>query len=78
MLETYDNVHGLLWMQLEQNMITWMRVVEIAIKAGASTTNIPDTAGYTAPVESADLIRMLIGKSLGQMRSYLQPTVTMI
>ncbi|MFQ6549293.1 2-isopropylmalate synthase [Aestuariibius sp. 2305UL40-4] len=36
------------------------RVVEIAIKAGATTINIPDTVGYTAPVESADLIRMLI------------------
>jgi 2-isopropylmalate synthase len=28
------------------------RVVEIAIKAGATTINIPDTVGYTAPVES--------------------------
>ncbi|MBV1869121.1 MAG: 2-isopropylmalate synthase [Marinosulfonomonas sp.] len=36
------------------------RVVEIAIKAGATTLNIPDTVGYTAPRESADLIRMLI------------------
>lgn len=36
------------------------RVVEIAIKAGASTINIPDTVGYTAPRESADLIAMLI------------------
>ena len=36
------------------------RVVEIAIKAGASTINIPDTVGYTAPRESAELIRMLI------------------
>ena len=36
------------------------RVVEIAIKAGATTINIPDTVGYTAPAESADLIRMLI------------------
>ncbi len=35
------------------------RVVETAIKAGASTINIPDTVGYTAPRESADLIRML-------------------
>lgn len=42
-----------------------MRVVEIAIKAGASTINIPDTVGYTAPVESADLIRMLIEKVPG-------------
>lgn len=41
------------------------RVVEIAIKAGASTINIPDTVGYTAPVESADLIRMLIEKVPG-------------
>jgi 2-isopropylmalate synthase len=38
------------------------RVVEIAIKAGATTINIPDTVGYTAPVESAQLIRMLINK----------------
>jgi 2-isopropylmalate synthase len=41
------------------------RVVEIAIKAGATTINIPDTVGYTAPVESADLIRMLIDKVPG-------------
>ncbi|WP_370399110.1 2-isopropylmalate synthase [Sulfitobacter sp. JB4-11] len=36
------------------------RVVEIAINAGATTINIPDTVGYTAPRESADLIRKLI------------------
>ncbi|PRY95698.1 2-isopropylmalate synthase [Hasllibacter halocynthiae] len=36
------------------------RTVEIAIKAGAATINIPDTVGYTAPRESADLIRRLI------------------
>jgi len=36
------------------------RVVEIAIKAGATTINIPDTVGYTAPVESAELIQMLL------------------
>ena len=41
------------------------RVVEIAIKAGATTINVPDTVGYTAPVESADLIRMLIEKVPG-------------
>ena len=35
------------------------RVIEIAIKAGASTINIPDTVGYTIPRESADLIRMI-------------------
>ncbi|MHC0053675.1 2-isopropylmalate synthase [Actibacterium sp. D379-3] len=36
------------------------RVIEIAIKAGATTINVPDTVGYTAPRESADLIRRLI------------------
>ena len=41
------------------------RVVEIAIKAGATTINIPDTVGYTAPLESADLIKMLIDKVPG-------------
>ncbi|SLN33438.1 2-isopropylmalate synthase [Aquimixticola soesokkakensis] len=35
------------------------RVVEIAIKAGATTINIPDTVGYTIPRESAELIEML-------------------
>lgn len=35
------------------------RVVETAIKAGAGTINIPDTVGYTAPRESAELIAML-------------------
>jgi 2-isopropylmalate synthase len=36
-----------------------VRVVEIAIRAGATTINIPDTVGYTYPYESANLIRML-------------------
>ncbi|MEL6582571.1 MAG: 2-isopropylmalate synthase [Pseudomonadota bacterium] len=41
------------------------RVIEIAIKAGATTINIPDTVGYTAPNESAELIRMLIERVPG-------------
>ena len=41
------------------------RVVEIAIKAGATTINIPDTVGYTAPRESADLIAKLIANVPG-------------
>ncbi|AMY67972.1 2-isopropylmalate synthase [Frigidibacter mobilis] len=41
------------------------RVVETAIKAGASTINIPDTVGYTAPRESAALIRMLLERVPG-------------
>ena len=35
------------------------RCVEAAIKAGATTINIPDTVGYTVPSEFAALIRML-------------------
>jgi 2-isopropylmalate synthase len=41
------------------------RVVDIAIKAGATTINIPDTVGYTYPRESADLIRMLLDRVPG-------------
>ncbi len=41
------------------------RTVEIAIKAGATTINIPDTVGYAAPAESADLIRMLLERVPG-------------
>ncbi|MEO1687504.1 MAG: 2-isopropylmalate synthase [Pseudomonadota bacterium] len=33
--------------------------VEIAVKHGARTINIPDTVGYTAPRESAEIIRLL-------------------
>ncbi|GMG84104.1 2-isopropylmalate synthase [Paralimibaculum aggregatum] len=33
--------------------------VRVAIECGASTINIPDTVGYTAPRESAELIGML-------------------
>ena len=35
------------------------RVVEIAIRAGATTINIPDTVGYALPEEYFDLITML-------------------
>ncbi|MCC5956080.1 MAG: 2-isopropylmalate synthase [Natronohydrobacter sp.] len=41
------------------------RVVETAIKAGATTINIPDTVGYTYPRESADLIAMLLERVPG-------------
>lgn len=44
------------------------RTVEIAIKAGATTINIPDTVGYTAPRESAALIRMLLERVPGADR----------
>lgn len=41
------------------------RVVEIAIKAGATTINVPDTVGYTYPFESAKIIRMLLERVPG-------------
>ncbi len=60
-----DNVQ---WSPMDATRTEWdylTRVVEIAIKAGAGTINIPDTVGYTAPVESADLIRRLIAEVPG-------------
>ncbi|MBI3420275.1 MAG: 2-isopropylmalate synthase [Proteobacteria bacterium] len=36
------------------------RCIEMAIKAGARTVNIPDTVGYTTPDEYGALLRMLI------------------
>jgi 2-isopropylmalate synthase len=41
------------------------RTVEIAIKAGATTINLPDTVGYTAPRESSALIKMLLERVPG-------------
>ena len=51
------------WSPMDATRTEWdylCRVIEIAIKAGATTINIPDTVGYTAPMESAELIRKLI------------------
>ncbi|QFT62169.1 2-isopropylmalate synthase [Roseivivax halotolerans] len=60
-----DNVQ---WSPMDATRTEWdylKRVVEIAISAGATTINIPDTVGYTAPRESADLIRRLIAEVPG-------------
>ncbi len=60
-----DNVQ---WSPMDATRTEWeylKRVVEIAIRAGATTINIPDTVGYTAPVESAELIRRLISEVEG-------------
>ncbi|PZX18427.1 2-isopropylmalate synthase [Palleronia aestuarii] len=57
-----DNIQ---WSPMDATRTEWdflKRTVEIAIKAGATTINIPDTVGYTAPVESAELIRRLIAE----------------
>ena len=60
-----DNVQ---WSPMDATRTEWdylARTVEIAIKAGATTINIPDTVGYTAPNESAELIRRLIAEVPG-------------
>ncbi len=60
-----DNVQ---WSPMDATRTEWdylARTVEIAIKAGATTVNIPDTVGYTAPAESAELIRRLINEVPG-------------
>ncbi|RVT86821.1 2-isopropylmalate synthase [Rhodobacteraceae bacterium CCMM004] len=56
------------WSSMDATRTEWdflKQTVEIAIRAGATTINIPDTVGYTAPVESADLIRRLIAEVEG-------------
>jgi 2-isopropylmalate synthase len=56
------------WSPMDATRTEWdylARVVEIAISAGATTINIPDTVGYTAPNESAALIRRLIAEVPG-------------
>ncbi|UWQ96471.1 2-isopropylmalate synthase [Rhodobacteraceae bacterium M385] len=56
------------WSPMDATRTEWdflARTVEIAIRAGATTINIPDTVGYTAPEESADLIRRLIAEVPG-------------
>jgi 2-isopropylmalate synthase len=53
------------WSSMDATRTEWdflKRTVDIAIRAGATTINIPDTVGYTEPVESAELIRRLIAE----------------
>ncbi len=53
------------WSSMDATRTEWeflKRTVDIAIRAGATTVNIPDTVGYTAPMESADLVRRLIAE----------------
>ena len=56
------------WSPMDATRTEWdylARVVEIAIAAGATTINVPDTVGYTAPRESAALIARLIAEVPG-------------
>jgi 2-isopropylmalate synthase len=47
------------------------RAVELAIKAGATTINIPDTVGYATPQEYFELIAMLRTRVPGVDKVYL-------
>jgi 2-isopropylmalate synthase len=47
------------------------RVVEAAIKAGATTINIPDTVGYTTPGEYQEMLRELLTRVPGMDKAIL-------
>ncbi|MCY4303642.1 MAG: 2-isopropylmalate synthase [Aestuariivita sp.] len=60
-----DNVQ---WSPMDATRTEWeflKQACTIAIEAGASTINVPDTVGYTAPKESATLIARLIEEVAG-------------
>jgi 2-isopropylmalate synthase len=60
-----DNVQ---WSPMDATRTEWdylKRVCTIAIASGATTINIPDTVGYTAPRESAELIARLVDEVEG-------------
>jgi 2-isopropylmalate synthase len=42
-----------------------VKIITVAVQAGATTINIPDTVGYTTPEEYAATFRMLIAKVPG-------------
>jgi 2-isopropylmalate synthase len=46
-----------------------VEVFRVAMEAGASTLNVPDTVGYTTPIEYHDLIRYLREKTPGSERA---------
>ena len=39
-----------------------MKIYEVAVEAGASTLNIPDTVGYAIPAEFGELVRAVVGR----------------
>ncbi len=49
-------------MPLEQSMIFVRSCREAAIKAGATTINVPDTVGYTTPLEMYERIQLLVNR----------------
>ena len=42
--------------------IIFVRIVEAAINAGATTINIPDTVGYTLPTQFGSLIENVMNR----------------
>jgi 2-isopropylmalate synthase len=46
-----------------------VEVFTVALEAGASTLNVPDTVGYTTPIEYHDLIRYLRERVRGSERA---------
>ena len=57
--------NGRRWTRPAPSTISSAACVEAAIKAGATTVNIPDTVGYATPDEFAALIRMIIERVPG-------------
>ena len=55
-----------------------IKVVKVAIEAGASTINIPDTVGYTAPKRVLKLLKTSLSKFLNLKILQFQLTVIMI
>ncbi|MEL6520980.1 MAG: 2-isopropylmalate synthase [Pseudomonadota bacterium] len=53
------------WSPMDATRTEWdylVHVIDVAIQAGATTINIPDTVGYTAPAESRELIQRLVNE----------------
>ncbi|MDG2334798.1 MAG: 2-isopropylmalate synthase [Myxococcota bacterium] len=46
-----------------------VQAFSVALEAGATTLNVPDTVGYTTPGEYAELIRYLIGEIPGSAKA---------
>ena len=55
-------LNGLAKMEQELIWTTCAKTVELAIKSGAKTINIPDTVGYTVPSEFTKIIETLLNK----------------
>ena len=50
------------FLELELIWMSCIKTVDLAIKCGARTINIPDTVGYTVPSEFTKIIQTLLNK----------------